>query len=159
MIEETYDRCENMEWNEELKMVVDISAGIETENIEDDENLVGFTFNASAVANTEYLPDEELPSRPIRPKRNAMPGDNDSISTLGGSIVRGVYSPMGRSRTTGSSSGASIQSTSSSVTLEQYNQLRDQVQRVTTTSNTQFTAINEKVSQILSSIASITTAT
>ena len=149
--EETFDRCKHMKWGKEIQMVVDNSVSIDTDEIDEEEDLVVFTFNTAAVDNTEHLPDEALPICPV------LPGDDDSTSTIGRSIARDMLSPTGKPRISCSTSGSSVQSSASSVTLEQYNQLRELVQLVSSTSNFQFTAINEKVSLILSLMTTIAT--
>ena len=63
-------RFHAMEWDDHKKMIIDTSAPEESAEIEDEENLMGFEFSATA--------EEEL-------KRNMPtfgPNDEDSVSTL-----------------------------------------------------------------------------
>ena len=69
-LEETVDRCESMRWDSEKQMVVDDELDLETEHLDDDEDLIGFEFDKVAL--------EELQ----RPTKFPMPHDDDSVSTL-----------------------------------------------------------------------------
>ena len=157
--EETYARCEHMEWSEELNMIIDNTMGNDTDNIEEEENLIGFTFNATTVQAIETQEDN-LPTRPSRTAKNTMPRDNDLVSTLGGPFSRGLTSPTGTQSksATGYLGGSSnsVTSNSSVITMEQYNELQQSVARVSEASTSQFNAINDRISQILDSISVIT---
>ena len=157
--EEAALRCERMVWCEEFNMVIDPTLGGDMEDIDQEEDLIGFTFNAMTVNNVVAAREESFPTRPARGQRSFMPRDDDSVSTLGGTLSRGLLSPSARQQAMSSQtfSGAhSVASASSTVTMEQYNLLQEQVQQVAASSNSQFSAINDKVSQILSSISVIT---
>ena len=158
--EETCERCEDMIWSDELNMVIDTSLGNDTEDIQEDENLIGFTFNAP-VSDTNDEQGGNL-FRPARVPKSTMPRDNDSVSTLGGPLSKSFASPdSGRRQYKPkdfTQDAQSLVSSTSTVTLEQYSELCEKVERVASASNTQFAAINNKVSMILSSIASISTA-
>ena len=69
--QEAKDRSKTMVWDEKRRMIIDTAAGHETEEIEEDENLVGFEFSAEAAESLE---------RPV--VKTFAPHDDDSISTL-----------------------------------------------------------------------------
>ena len=153
--EETWERCENMVWSDELNMVIDSTAGKDTDNIEQEEDLIGFTFNTGGADNGNFTTEDELPLRPVKSAKSAMPRDDDSVSTLGGAFSRGFVLPTPKHQRAGDRDNQSVISASSAVTMEQYNDLREQVEKVTTASTTQFNAINDKVSQILNSLSAL----
>ena len=64
------DRCKTMIWDAEKEMIVDTSMPEETEDIDDEENLLGFEFLAAV---------EESFQRAVP---QIGPYDNDSVSTL-----------------------------------------------------------------------------
>lgn len=66
------DRCRSMFWDESKQMIVD-SEACETENIGDNENLVGFTFEAEVLQSTATRPNIA---------QNYMADDGDSVSTF-----------------------------------------------------------------------------
>ena len=144
-----------MEWNDDLKMVIDTSVGFDTKEIDKEEDLIGFTFDAALT--TSDGEQDLILARPTKAQKSVMPKDDNSISTLG-SIAKA--SPVGKQKHSKafSTSNHSVFSTSSLVTMEQYNQLQEQVEKVSESSKTQFIAINDKVSQILSSISVLTAA-
>lgn len=146
-----------MEWNDDLKMVIDTSVGFDTEEIDKKEDLIGFTFDAALT--TSDGEQDLILARLTKAQKSVMPKDDNSISTLG-SIAKGFASPVGKQKHSKafSTSNHSVFSTSSLVTMEQYNQLQEQVEKVSESSKTQFIAINDKVSQILSSISVLTAA-
>ena len=76
------ERCLNMVWDDTKKMIVD-SEELETEDIREDETLVGFEFNAEVL-------DAQRPSV----TQDFMPGDNDSVSTF--QSLRSRYTSAGR---------------------------------------------------------------
>ena len=70
-------------------------------------------------------------------------------------ISRNMISPSSnrqRNRTPFINNSQSVSSSASTVTQEQYDQLKDKVEQVSMASANQFSAINSKVSQILNSI-------
>ena len=66
------DRCQTMVWDDMRKMVID-TANNETAQIGDEEELVGFVFDADVSDTLANLG---------RPSQQNMPGDNDSVSTF-----------------------------------------------------------------------------
>ena len=75
----TEQRCQYMEWNKEKKMIIDTLAPDETENIEEEENLVGFVFDFGKTGIRRPDRTESTQNLPIP---NFPPHDDDSISTL-----------------------------------------------------------------------------
>ena len=67
------DKCRSMIWDEEKQMIIDTMAPDETEEIETEENLLGFVFDMGGT-------DEQLITRPSNP--TFQPHDEDSVSTL-----------------------------------------------------------------------------
>ena len=74
-------RCLSMFWDHEKQMIVDRNCEVETEDFEDDEQLVGFVFD------TQVMEELQRPNQRI-----VMPSDNDSVST---------FRPQGAQRSTG----------------------------------------------------------
>ena len=68
--EDTIERCMGMFWDSDKGMIIDEGLDAETEEMEDEENLVGFVFDNTVLEDLQ------------RPSRAPMPHDDDSISTF-----------------------------------------------------------------------------
>ena len=105
--EETIDRCRHMSWDDDRKMIVDRMIEDETEDLEEEENLVGFTFDKAAL--------DELQ----RPARAPMPHDDDSVSTFRPANQNLVSRESASSRTVTSNDTSSLTTTTDQEVIRQ----------------------------------------
>ena len=156
------ERCENMAWDDNRQMIIDTAAPLETEDIDEEENLLGFEFSAQAE---EDLRRNEAP--------RFGPHGDDSISTLKSkdATTRSTWhqptnsSTTSQTNITGTSARASSQSiqddnasiisSSTTVTMESIQYLENKISGLSAQlaqeqqrNSTQFNAILHAIGQL-----------
>lgn len=123
---EAIQRCADMKFCPIQKMVIDPDYD-DNEEVHDSENLVGFEFstNHSTTGGSE----QAHLTRPSAPVNRHMPNDDDSVSTLGTKTRNQLQSPQesqassSRPSFNSTPDSQSVWSSTSTVTLEQFNAL------------------------------------
>ena len=126
-------RCENMKYCPVQKMVIDPDCDID-DTVQDSENLVGFVFSTSQ--GQQLNNETTFLERPAIGINRHMPNENDSVSTLGTMTRNQLQSPTAstvssvRPSQISGSETQSVWSSTSTVTLEQFNALEQRFDRL-----------------------------